>query len=211
MSRLREGWSRLRTGEGLPGFLRAGSEFRRWAGLTLRSWRTVWGVGLVVAGTAVTGAGLGLLVHGTGVRTLQIVQPEAEALSSGLVTALLGTFLLGLAVESGLRASDHGGGVKAWESAAATAVGLVVFAPVAGLLAGFARRLVSFSDLFGLIPDQLSLTARSGVSVALAAGVPLLWLVRQFAPPRWREHAPALLYMAWLAGFIWLYRPPLPL
>ena len=56
-------------------------------------------------------------------------------LSSGLVTALLGTFLLGLAVESGLRASDHVEGTKAWESAAATAVGLVVFAPVAGFLA----------------------------------------------------------------------------
>ena len=171
---MRGGWSRLRAGEGLPGFLQAGSEFRRWAGLTLRSWRTVWGVGLAVAGTAVTGAGLGLLVHGTGVRTLDIAGPEAEALSSGLVTALLGTFLLGLAVESGLRASDHVEGTKAWESAAATAVGLVVFAPVAGFLA----------------------------RVRPAPG----FFLR--SPLRWRERPPALLYAAWLAGFIWLYRPP---
>ncbi len=96
-------------------------------------------------------------------------------LSSGLVTALLGTFLLGLAVESGPRASDHVEGTKAWESAAATAVGLVVFAPVAGFLA----------------------------RVRPAPG----FFLR--SPLRWRERSPALLYAAWLAGFIWLYRPPL--
>lgn len=210
MSRLRDGWSRLRSGEGGPGFLRAGSEFRRWAGVSLRSLRTVWGVGLAVAGTTVTGAGLGLLLHGTGVRALTIAAPESEALSSGLVTALIGTFLLGLAVESGLRVLDRSEGSKAWESALAAAVGLVAFVPVTWLLAGLARRLVSFSELFGLIPEHLSLVGRSGVSAALAAGIPLLWLVRRFASPRWREHAPALLYAAWLAGFIWLYRPILP-
>ena len=62
-------------------------------------------------------------------------------------------------------------------------------------IAGFARCLVSFSDLFGLIPDQLSLAARSGNS-------PL---------PALAGARPALLYAAWLAGFIWLYRPPPPL
>lgn len=50
----------------------------------------------------------------------------------------------------------------------------------------------------------------SGASAALVAGIPLMWLVRRFASPRWRERAPALLYAAWLAGFIWLYRPILP-
>jgi len=55
-----------------------------------------------------------------------------SVLSSGLVTALLGTFLPGLAVESGLRASDHMEGTKAWESTAATAVGLVLCRGVTG-------------------------------------------------------------------------------
>ena len=72
-----------------------------------------------------------------------------SVLSSGLVTALLGTFLPGLAVESGLRASDHMEGTKAWESAAATAVGLVLCRGVPGLTwpdpiikrKGFTRRL----------------------------------------------------------------------
>ena len=210
MSGLRDGWARLRSGEGMPGFLQAGSEFRRWTGLSLRSLRTVWGVGLAVAGTTVTGAGLGLLLHGTGVRALDLARPDSEALSSGLVTALIGTFLLGLAVESGLRVSEDAPGVKAWESALAAAAGLVAFVPVTWLLAGFADRLVVFSDLFGLIPEQISLVGRSGVSAALAAGVPLMWLLRHFASPRWREHAPALLYAAWLTGFIWLYRPLLP-
>ena len=40
------------------------------------------------------------------------------------------------------------------------------------------------------LPEVATLTAQSGASAALAARVPLLWLVRQFAPPRRREHAP---------------------
>ena len=167
------------------------------------------GVSLAVIGTGLVGKGIALCLHGLGILRLDIPQPEAEALAVGLAVAMIGGAILGLAVESAFRSPSLRPDAAAWEMLVAWVPALLIALWVTERLEGLAVRLLPrFSDLFSLVPSYVNEVGDRGLIAGLA-GLPLMWLMLQFGPPRYRfvgENAPALLYACWMALVIMAYR-----
>ena len=193
----------------LPPALRPGSEAWRWAAICVRSLRVVVGVSLAVIGTGLVGKGIALCLHGLGILRLDIPQPDAEALAVGLAMVMIGSAILGLAVEGGFRSPTLRPDAAAWEMLVAWVPALLIALWVAERLESLAARLLpGFSDLFDLVPSYVNEVGNRGL-VAGLAGIPLMWLALQFGAPRYRfvgENAPALLYACWMALVIIAYR-----
>ena len=193
----------------LPSTFRPGTESWRWAALCVRSVRVVVAVSLAVIGTGLVGTGIALSLHGLGILRLDISQPESEALAVGVAVAMIGSTILGLAVEGGFRSQSLRPDAAAWETTATWVPAMLIALWVTERLEALAARLLPrFSDLFDLVPSYVDQVGSRGLLAGLA-GIPLIWLALQFGAPRYRfvaENAPALLYACWMALVIMAYR-----
>ena len=99
----------------LPDRVAPGSEAWRWARLCVRAMGEVLGVFLAVVATGLLGIGIGLALHGFDVATLSVSAPRSEALAVGVSTLMLGTVVLGVAVEGRLRGIRVNEGTRSWE------------------------------------------------------------------------------------------------
>ncbi len=207
------GRDRIRPDTLLPPALRPGSEAWRWAAVCVRSMRVAAEVGLAVMATGLIGTGIALGLDGLGALRLNIPQPESEALAVGLAAAMIGSALLGVAVEGAFRSPTLRPDAAPWEILVSYIPGLAVTLAITELLESWAARLLPrFSDLFELVPSYLDTVGNRGVIAGLA-GLALMWPALQYGAPRYRfvgENAPALLYLCWMAAVIAAYPPSGP-
>lgn len=195
-----------RSGQWLEGFLpaavRPGSEVWRWAAIFARSLRAVAGVSWLVAGTGLVGKGITLFLHGVGLIHFNLPEPDHEVLAAGLAMAMIGSAIIGLAVEVAFRSPSLRTDAAPWETTVSWAPALLVALWMVERLEGLAARLLPrFSELFNLVPSYLNEVGNRGLLAGLA-GIPLIWLALQFGAPRYRsigDNSPALLYGCWMA------------
>ena len=152
--------------------------------------------------------GIALGLHGVGILQLGISQPVEEALAVGLATAMIGSVVMGLAVEGGFRSPSRRPDAAAWETAVAWIPAIPVSLWITEWLESLATRYLSpFSDLFDLVPLYVNEVGNQGI-VAGLVGLPLFWVALQYGAPRYQllgENAPALLYGCWMALVIMAY------
>ena len=126
----------------LPPALRPGSEAWRWAAVCVRSMRVAAGVGLAVMATGLIGTGIALGLDGLGALRLNIPQPESEALAVGLTATMIGSALLGVAVEGAFRSPTLRPDAAPWEILVSYIPGLAVTLAITELLESWAARLL---------------------------------------------------------------------
>lgn len=195
----------------LPAPLQPGSAARRWITLSVRSALAVADVGLLVVGTGLVGIGLGLFLNGFGLVDLVVDDDLGQALAVGLVIAMIGGFVIGVAAEGPIGHAAPLPDTKPWEALVAGVPALLLFVWGIGLLEILADRvLLDFSSHFAFVASHLNAVQQAGVTAGLFIGLPVMWAARQFVAPRmfvFETAAPAALYVAWMVGVISAYRP----
>ena len=195
----------------LPAPFQRGSETRRWVALAVRSTFTVADIGFLVLGTGLVCIGLAFMANGLGVLDPMIESDLGHGLAVGLVIAMLGGFLIGLAVEGPIGYTAPSPDTKPWESLLASVPSMFLFVWLIGLLERIADRfLLPYSELFSYVSEHLNTVQRAGVTTALIVGVPVMWAMCQFLAPRFRfliGASPGALYIAWMIGVVVLYQP----
>lgn len=186
----------------VPPFFRRGSEFWRWVAMVLYNTFTILGIGLLVAGTGMVGAGVAILLSGFGVVDVGLTPDLGTSLAVGLVVALIGAFAIGLAVEGaiGYRAREFE--IRSWEVPITAIPPFFIAIWVANRLAALAEHfLADFHDGFVVIPAQLRAVATAAPRWPMLIGVVALFLVYRFVVPRFptlEYQAHGIIYVVWL-------------
>ena len=166
------------------------------------SLRVVVAISLAVVATGLIGMGVSLTLHGIGALRMNISQPDPEALAVGVGMTMIGSAILGLAVEGGFRSRTQRPDAAPWETTVTWIPALLIALWIVERLEGLATRLLPrFSDLFNLVPYYVDQVGNRGLLAGLA-GLPLIWVALEFGAPRYRfigENSPALLYVCWMA------------
>ena len=189
-------------GRVLPVSVRPGSEAWRWAATLARSLRVALGVTGLVGGTGLAGKGIALCLYGIGLSSVNLPQPDHEALAAGLAIAMIGGAIIGLAAETAFRSPSQRPDAAPWETTVTWIPALLIALWIAEQLESLAALLLPpFSELFNLVPAYLNEVGNRGL-LAGPAGIALMWLALQFGAPRYPligDNSPALLYACWMA------------
>ncbi len=188
-------------GRFLPDTVLPGSESWRWLAIFVRSLRGAVGVSLLVMGTGLVGTGVSLCLQGLNLIDSYLPEPAHETLTTGLVIAMIGSALTGLAVETAFRSTSLRREAAPWETVVSWVPALLVSLWFIERVEGIAARLLPpFSEMFVLVPAYLNEVGNRGW-VAGLIGLPLMWVAIQYGAPRYPfigANYPGLLYFCWM-------------